>query len=57
MKDKILQYLKERNEYLEERKLFKFGADRLIEENNATAREIERIVAEEELDQEIEERR
>jgi hypothetical protein len=57
VKDKILQYLKERNEYLEERKLFKFGADRLIEENNATAREIERIVAEEELDQEIEERR
>ncbi len=57
MKDKILQYLRERNEYLEERKLFKFGADRLIEENNATIREIERIAAQEELDREVEERR
>ncbi len=55
--EKILQYLKERNEYIESRKMLIFGADRLMEENEKTMKEIRAIVSDEELQQDVEERR
>lgn len=51
MKDKILQYLRERNEHIERRKISTPGSELLIKENKATIIKITQIIKDEEVSQ------